>query len=283
MNDRTASILRVLLTGRSITQGEAVALGFGPQPIARSIHELREVGHDIVTVRKRDILMFDMDEPGRAAANECAELFKPGTCKIASLPLKDPNECLQAGRGDEVVNAIWRAKVYRPDGIISGAELLDVVLTDDNTESQPYPWPMLNELTHGLRQGELVTLTAGSGIGKSAIVREIAYHLLKLGETVGMIMLEESTKRTALGLMGIELNRPIHISKEGVNEEMVRTAFAATLGTGRVFLYDHFGSTEIENLLSRVRYMARSLGCRWVSWITSRLSYLASGMVMRGA
>lgn len=222
------------------------------------------------------VLMFDMDEPGREAAQECAELFKPGTCKIASLPLKDPNECLQAGKGEQVISAIWNAKVYRPDGIVGGEELRDTVMVDDLHQGVPYPWPMLNEKTHGLRQGELVTITAGSGIGKSALVREIAYSLLMTGETVGMIMLEESTKRTARGLMGIHLNRPIHISKEGVSDEDLGRAFDATLGTSRLFLYDHFGSTEVDNLLSRVRYMARSLGCRWV--FLDHLSIVVSGL-----
>lgn len=222
------------------------------------------------------ILMFDMDEPGREAAIECAQLFSPGRCKIANLPEKDPNDCLVQGKGAAVVAAIWQAKAYRPDGIIAASELWDAVSTEDSVVSIQYPWHSLNEKTRGIRQGELVTITAGSGIGKSAVVREIAHHLLKVGENVGMIMLEESVKRTALGLMGIELNRPIHISKEGVSENDLKAAFDATLGTGRVFLYDHFGSTEVDNLLSRVRYMARSLDCRWI--ILDHLSIVVSGL-----
>lgn len=222
------------------------------------------------------ILMFDMDEPGREAAVECAQLFSPGKCKIAVLPEKDANDCLVAGKGSAIVSAIWQAKVYRPDGIIDAASMWDSIVTEDSTVSVQYPWEPLNEKTRGIRQGELVTITAGSGIGKSAVVREVAHHLIKIGETVGMIMLEESTKRTALGLMGIELNRPIHISKEGVTENELKTAFDATLGTGRVYLYDHFGSTAVDNLLSRVRYMARSLDCKWI--ILDHLSIVVSGL-----
>lgn len=222
------------------------------------------------------VFMFDMDEPGQKAARECAELLSPGKAKIASLPCKDANECLQQGKGEEVVRAMWQAKVYRPDGIIAGNDLWESVKVEDTFECQPYPWLSLNEKTRGIRRGELVTLTAGSGIGKSALVREIAAHLLRNGERVGMIMLEESVKRTALGLMGIEANRPLHISREGVSEDVLKDAFDATLGTGRVFLYDHFGSTEIDNLLNRIRYMARSLDCGWV--FLDHLSIVVSGM-----
>jgi twinkle protein len=146
----------------------------------------------------------------------------------------------------------------------------------DLIQSVQYPWTALNELTRGARKGELVTLTAGSGIGKSAIVREIAYHLLQQGETVGMIMLEENPRRTALGLMGIHLNKPLHLSREGVDDEALRGAFDGTVGSGRVYLYDHFGSSDIDNLVSRVRYLARGCGCSWI--ILDHLSIVVSGL-----
>jgi twinkle protein len=121
-----------------------------------------------------------------------------------------------------------------------------------------------------------VTVTAGSGIGKSTFVREIAKHLIDVGETVGMLMLEESTTRTALGMMSLALNKPLHISKAGISEEELRVAFTSTMGSGRLFLYDHFGSTEIDNLLNKVRYMAKALGCRWI--VIDHLSIVVSAL-----
>ena len=81
------------------------------------------------------------------------------------------------------------------------------------------------------------------------MVREVAHHLLREGETVGMLMLEESTKRTAKGLMGIELSEPIHLDMTpwadltAEQQAARRQAYEATVGSGRLFLYDHFGST----------------------------------------
>ncbi len=222
------------------------------------------------------IFMFDQDEPGKAAAAECVQLFEPGKAKIATLPLKDANECLQQGKGEAIVQAIWNAKAYRPDGIISGEDLWEEVSKEETVPSIPYPWDSLTGLTKGPRKGELVTLTAGSGIGKSAVVREIAHHLISKGETVGMIMLEENPKRTALGLMGIELNKPLHLSREGVSEADLKTAFQATVGSGRVYLYNHFGSSDIDNLLSRIRFLAKGLNCGWV--VLDHLSIVVSGL-----
>lgn len=222
------------------------------------------------------IIMFDMDEPGQAAAKECAELLSPGKAKIASLPLKDPNELLMKGMSKEIISAIWNAKEFRPDGIISGKDLWDEVSKEEVVQSIPYPFDGMNDKTKGLRRGELVTVTAGSGIGKSAFVREIAHHLIKKGERVGMLMLEESTKRTALGLMGIELNKPLHISKENVSESELEESFKAVVGGGNLFLYNHFGSSDIGNLVSRVRFLARGCGCGWI--ILDHLSIVVSGL-----
>jgi twinkle protein len=221
------------------------------------------------------VFMFDNDEPGIEAAKECAPILTPGKAKIAKLPLKDANEMLQAGRGSEVIDAIWSAKVFRPDGIVAGTDLWDAITKIDTTISIPYPWPSLNEKTRGLRKGELVTFTAGSGIGKSQVCREIAYHLMKQGENVGYIALEESTKRTALGLIGIELNKPLHLSREGVSDVELKKAFDATVGSGHCYLYDHFGSIDSNNLMARVRYLARGCGCGWI--VLDHLSIVVSG------
>jgi twinkle protein len=222
------------------------------------------------------IFMFDMDEVGQKAAKDCSELFEAGRAKIASLPYKDANECLQNGKEDSIVSAIWNAKTVRPDGVISGEELWDNINSKDIIESVPYPWVSLNEVTRGARKGELVTLTAGSGIGKSAIVREITHHLLKEGETVGLLMLEENPKRTALGLMGIELNKPLHINNEDVSEDDLRKAFTNTVGSGRLYLYSHFGSSDIDNLIARIRYLAKGCGCNWI--VLDHLSIVVSGL-----
>jgi twinkle protein len=222
------------------------------------------------------ILMFDMDEPGQKAAKECAELFEPGKAKIASLPYKDANECLVKGKGDEVIRAMWNASVYRPDGILNGEDLWSTIIEQDTSKSIPYPWTFLNEKTHGIRTSELVTLTAGSGIGKSAVVREIAYHLLNQGERVGMIMLEESVKTTALGLMGLHLNRRLHLRMDNVDTDELKLAFDNTLGTGRLYLYDHFGSTKVDHLLSRIRTLAKSFDCKYI--FLDHLSIVVSSM-----
>jgi twinkle protein len=222
------------------------------------------------------IFLFDNDKPGREAAADCALLLTPGKAKIGSLPLKDANDMLVAGLGKELIDAIWQAKTFRPDGIVPGVELLESILQIDIASAVPYPWQGLTDKTHGLRKGELITFTAGSGIGKSLACREVACHLINSGETIGYIALEESVRRSALGLIGIHLNKPLHLSIDNTTQDELRTAFDATLGSGRVYFYDHFGSINSDNLLRRIRYMARGLDCGWI--ILDHLSIVVSGI-----
>lgn len=220
------------------------------------------------------VLMFDNDEPGKKAAIECAELFSPNKACIATLPMKDANEMLAAGKAADLINAMWNAKAFRPDGIVSGAAVWDLIIKNDDVEAKDYPWQALTNKTHGLRTRELVTVTAGSGIGKSLVCREIAYHLIQMGERVGYIALEESVKRTALGLLSIALNKPLHIKGFDVSE--IKEPFDQLIGEDKAFFYDHFGSLDSDNLLNRIRFLHKSCGCRWV--VLDHLSIVVSGM-----
>lgn len=221
------------------------------------------------------VFMFDNDDPGNAAAAECAQALPPGKAKVAHLPLKDASDMLTSGRGSEVIDAIWGAKEYRPDGIVAATDLWDEFISDDDADSVPYPWDGLNELTRGLRKGELVTFTAGSGIGKSSVCREIAHHLLTMGEKVGYIALEESVKRTLRGIVGIQLNKPLHLERGEIEDGTLREAFDKVCGDSKLYLYDHFGSIDGTNLLDRIRYLSRGLDVNWI--ILDHLSIVVSG------
>jgi twinkle protein len=249
-----------------------VSLPDGAQSAPKAIKK----AYDWLCQFERIVLCFDMDDPGQQAAQKVAEMLPIGRVFIMRLDRKDANDVLVNDGAAPIVSAFWNAVAWRPDGIVSGEELWSELLNTKEAESVPYPWQTLNEKTLGIRRGELVTVTAGSGIGKTTFVREIAYSLLNMGETVGMLMLEESTQKTAFTLMGLAMNRRIDVKRGDVSEDDLRKAFTQTVGCGRLYLYDHFGSTEIDNLLNRVRYMAKALGCTYV--VVDHLSIVVSGL-----
>ena len=204
------------------------------------------------------VLCFDQDDAGKKAAAECAKLFSPNKAKVCSLPLKDASDMLVAGKHKELTDCIWSAKAYRPDGIVCGTDLWDSISQEDNYVTVDYPFQSLNIKTHGLRKGELVTITAGSGVGKSSFCRHVALHLLQKDFKVGYIALEESIKRTSLGIMGVSLHKPLHLTREGVEDDTLRHTYNTTVGNGNFYLYNHFGSTVADNLISKIRYLAKA-------------------------
>lgn len=225
------------------------------------------------------ILMFDMDDPGRKASEECAKILPAGKAYIANLPCKDPNECLSEGKGSEVLQAVWNAKPYRPDGIVSGTDLYEKCVTDidDLKDSVEYPWVALQNKTKGARHGELYVFTSGSGMGKSTILRELEYYFgVHRGELCGIVALEESTRKTGMELMSIHLSKRLILNPECADEDERSRAFSETIGNGNFFLYDHFGSLDSGNLLSKLRYMIVSLGCKRI--FLDHISIVVSGM-----
>lgn len=205
------------------------------------------------------VFLFDQDKPGIEAALACAKLISPQKAKIATIPLKDANEMLKAKRYSELTDCIWGAKAYKPDGIVEGGDIWNEIIVEDEYVTAPYPFDCVQTKTRGLRKGELVTITAGTGVGKSSFCRHLALNLLEKNFTVGYIALEENIKRTALGIMAIAMKTPLHITRENVTEEELKKTFDTTVGNGKFYLYNHFGSTESDNLLNKIRYLAK--GC----------------------
>lgn len=211
-------------------------------------------------------ICFDNDEAGHAATKEVAELFAR-KAKIVKLPngMKDANDMLKDARKTEFSVAVWRAEAYTPDGIIAGETLYDLVMTPVKGADVLYPFPEMNKLTYGIRKGELVTVTAGSGLGKSQFLREIIYGIMQnTDEKVGLMFMEEDVRKTALSLMSLAANKPLHLPDSQASDEEKTEAFNKTLGTGRVYLFDHFGSSDVDNIVNRVRYMAKAMDCKYV-------------------
>lgn len=226
------------------------------------------------------VLMFDNDDAGRAALEECAPLFMPGKCKIATLPLKDANDMLKEGRGGEIIKAIWDAKVYRPDGIIDGRDITIEFLKEKPVFGYSTQYPQLDELLGGIRKGEVTLFTAGTGVGKSTIVRHIGHWF---GRTHGLrtfnVFLEESFKKTTQGLLAIDHKVPLGELRRNpdiLTDAQYESTMRELVWNGRTFFLNHFGSLDSKVLLSRMNYMAVSEKVDFI--LLDHISIVVSGM-----
>lgn len=221
------------------------------------------------------VLFFDQDDCGRKAAVEAASVLPPGKTFIASIQgYKDASEALSAGDREPILRACWDAKAYRPDGIIEGKSLYETITTPTPPADHDYPFAGLNEKLHGIRYGELVTVTAGSGSGKSSLLRDLCSHLLQKGERCGYLALEESNRRTALGLMSAAVGKSLHLGEHERSD--LDEAYQETLAKWELFLFDGFGSFDPDVIYNRIEYLATGLDCRII--FLDHLSILLSGL-----
>jgi len=227
----------------------------------------------------RVFICFDSDVAGSKPVERCAKLLRPGKAYIVKLEHKDPCEYTKNGLDDSFVAHLKDSACYTPAGICNAATNFDGLWSEQNLSSIDFPWPKVQAKTLGTRAREIVTWAAGTGVGKSSILRELQHHYLKtIDSNIGIIALEESVDRTRRGILSVEADDRLHLNEvfDKYSKEEIKKYFDNTLGTGRVFIYDHFGSLEMEDLLNRVRYMVQGLDCSVI--FIDHLSILVSGL-----
>ena len=247
---------------------------------------VRDVKNSIEFLEKFDcvVINFDNDKQGLESAKKVARLLTPGKAKILSLPddFKDANDMLKAGRGQSYVESWWNSKLYTPSGVLNISEKKSEFNNRESKESVPYPWEGLNKKLHGLRRGELVTLTGGTGLGKSSVTRELEHWLItNTKDNVGIIALEEDWRRTVDGILSIEANARLYIDqvRNQHSEEELNAIFDkvyAGKNKDRVWIHSHFGITDIDEIFSKLRFLIIGCSCKWV--VVDHLHMLVSAM-----
>lgn len=220
------------------------------------------------------VFLFDDDEPGHKGAEECAQLLSPGKAFIGRIAgFKDANEALKAGEGPKVIDAIWGAKEYRPDGVVMVEDLFATAFVDAK-QGIPWPWQSLTDKTYGIRPRELYAFGGGVGCGKSDVFKEIALHLIALGHRVGYVAFEEAPAHSLKVLAGKYLGKRLWVP--GVMATDDELAKAENVLRGKIALFDHFGAMDYETVKERMRFMVLSLGCKHI--FLDHLTALAAAM-----
>lgn len=222
------------------------------------------------------IICFDNDDPGEKAAKLVASLF-PKKAKVVKLKLNDVSDYLTSHKEQEFCQAWWQAEQYKPDDILSGADTMWEIIQKPRTESMIlYPWDKLNKATYGIRPSEFVIITAGSGMGKTQVLREVTYHALMTTEhNIGLVYLEETAWETARGVLSVHLDKPTHLPDTHVADDELLEANLATWGTNRLFtLGDRWRDNNIDYICDKVKFLARGLDCKLI--ILDHISFMVS-------
>ena len=94
--------------------------------------------------------------------------------------------------------------------------------------------------------------------------RRITYYLA----------LEESNRRTALGLMSSAVGKALHIGEQ--DPKTLIDAFDATIANWNLYLFDGFGSYDPDVIYNRIEYLSSGLDCKVI--FLDHLSILMSGL-----
>ena len=251
-----------------------------PNGVTSAVKACRD-NYDFVASFETIVLCFDMDEPGQAAARAVADILPPGKVKIMKLSRKDPNEMLVAAESAQLLAAYWNASSYSPDSILHVSSIINTPKRVNTVYE--YPWESLTTFTVGQDSGRLNLWAAAPGQGKSSLIRELVIKHLKENRGVGCIFLEESPEQTVDDLISLCIKKPVRRIQGQRQLNTLRTSFgkdpiafdvvdslsdkeynqaADYISKLPLFVYDHIGNADVQNVLNRLDYMAIGLGCQ---------------------
>lgn len=246
----------------------AVSISSGATSLAKQIKD----NYDFVNSFDKIFVLMDNDKVGQEALEQASSIFPPRKTFIGLADrgkgCKDPCDYLKRGLIQDFKKDMWwNAKQFIPDGIYDDPNSIWKEVQNERNKGggHLYPWAGLNKMLFGMSAGELITITAGSGIGKTQFLRELQYHLLKTTEErIGVLMLEETIGRSALGLMSIEANLPLHKPDVFVSDTELKQYYDRTVGLGKISFYGGFKCFDIDTIKARIEYMIQGCDCKYI-------------------
>jgi twinkle protein len=212
---------------------------------------------------------MDADKNGRKAANIIASVFGP-KARIVRLDetLNDINAYLMENKIEDFKKVWWKAEQVKMDGVVTGNAIREKLRNRTTKECFDLPWKGLNDYTYGYRMGETIVVTAQAKVGKTAVLRQIAYDILKndtVGHKVGGIFLEGTLEDNLEGFVSIEAKKPLHLPdvREQMSDEEYEKHMQAVPFENLV-MYHKDGVIQPQQILQKIRWFIEGFGCKFI-------------------
>lgn len=199
------------------------------------------------------IYVHDNDEEGRKSVEVVRALLPD--CKFVQLPLKDPNDMLMAGRAQELWAALlFEGKTKSPDGAVRVRDIRGDASKPPEW-GKSYPWEGLTNLTYGQRDGEIIAIGGGTGIGKTLLAHSIAAHnIMEHQEKVGVFLLEENVNMSLKNLAGKIAKHAFHRPDVEWRQDLYDAACDKL--EDNLFLWSNKGQNDWDHIKECLRYWA---------------------------
>ena len=229
------------------------------------------------------VIAFDGDEPGKKAAEKVSRLFdySPKIVAFSSAKkvnfkneageeatrweLKDSNDYLKSGKQRDFVKTWWRAEKITPKGVVTFKSLWDSMTKENQDIVVPFPWDGLNEKLHGIHTGKLYIIKAQPKMGKTQILRELAYKIRSDSDhNVGLIFLEDTKKSIGMGMCALHMNTPIQFPDIPYELSDLEKAHEYMSADDRLTIFDPEDDRSVDNVMSKIMYFVKAHDCKFV-------------------
>lgn len=238
---------------------------------------------------ERIIVIPDQDAAGKEALDKLAKVLPKGKVFVMTLPMKDSNEMLMAGKNKEFINAFFRASSYTPDGIVGSGDLMEKIKQAAVVPKIPLP-PFMHKLqglmAGGIPLGTILVMGSMSGAGKSTISEEMVYFwAFNSPHKIGIVSLESDCAQYGTKLLSRHISKKIDLIDDPLykvnflNSEEVDTKalelFKNSDGTHRFHLIDERDG-GLDSLKEQIMQLIVACDCRVI--ILDPLTDILDGM-----
>jgi len=134
---------------------------------------------------ERVVVLLDSDKPGQAAQAAILEILPGAYAATHATGYKDASDYLQAGEIKAFTAAVWGAVSVAPSGFLDTntlvAQTKEFLENQDQSIGLSFGYQGLDEMLGGQRPGEVMTWAAGTGGGKSTMMRNLLWKLTSAG------------------------------------------------------------------------------------------------------
>lgn len=243
----------------------------------------RDIASQLEVLEKFEsvVVAMDNDPVGVATQKAIAELLVTSTSvRLWHYPdeYKDAHDVMEKADAKLFYGLLSNSKEYRPEYIVSGEDISFDEIRRPLQAGFEIPFSGLQDKLQGFRKGELTTITAGTGSGKSTLSRQIAYNMIKAGLRTANIFLEETKEKTVQGFIALDNKVPLgrlRATPNIISDEAAKASFDNLVANGRTFFFNHFGGIQSDVLIQKMKYFAKALNVDYI--FLDHLSIVVSG------